>query len=291
MKKLLPLLLLCASFQLLYSQSKTKADKWSAETFSNLKFRNIGPALMSGRIADVAINPADESQWYVAVGSGGVWKTNNAGNTFTPIFDDGGASWQNMGLPNSEHISKIIVHPENSNVVWVASQGPLWSKGGERGIYKSVDGGKSWNRTLGNDQWTGATELVIDQTNPDILYAATWDRHRTVAAYMGGGPGSGLHKSIDGGSTWINLTHGLPTSNMGKIGLAISPQKPNVLYAAIELDQTKGAVYRSTNRGASWTKMSDAVSGATGPHYYQELYAILCQSAIDTILQNSSRRC
>ena len=316
MKKLLLFTALLCGTSILFSQSKSKKDNWSAENFSNLKFRNIGPALMSGRIADVAINPADESQWYIAVGSGGVWKTNNAGNTFTPIFDDedcystgcvtidpandqviwvgtgenvggrhasfgcgiyrsgdGGSTWKNMGLPNSEHISKIIVHPDNSNVIWVASQGPLWSKEGERGIYKSVDGGNSWKQTLGNNEWTGATELVIDHTNPSILYAATWDRHRTVAAYMGGGPGTGLHKSVDAGETWTKLSSGLPKSNLGKIGLAISPQKPNVLYAAIELDQTKGAVYKSTNSGASWTKMSDAVSGATGPHYYQELYA------------------
>lgn len=316
MKKLLLLtVLLCGTF-ILFSQSKTTKDNWSAENFSNLKFRNIGPALMSGRIADVAINPADESQWYVAVGSGGVWKTNNAGNTFTPIFDgedcystgcvtidpsndqviwvgtgenvggrhssfgcgvyrsgDGGSTWTNMGLLNSEHISKIIIHPSNSNIIWLASQGPLWSKGGERGIYKSVDGGKTWKRTLGNTDWTGATELVIDHTDPSVLYAATWDRHRTIAAYMGGGPGSGLHKSIDGGETWTKLTNGLPKSNMGKIGLTISPQKSNVLYAAVELDHRKGAVYKSTNSGVSWTKMSDTVSGGTGPHYYQELYA------------------
>ena len=316
MKKLLLLTaLLCGTF-ILFSQSKTTKDNWSAENFANLKFRNIGPALMSGRIADVAINPADESQWYVAVGSGGVWKTNNAGNTFTPIFDgedcystgcvtidpsndqviwvgtgenvggrhssfgcgvyrsgDGGSTWTNMGLLNSEHISKIIIHPSNSNIIWLASQGPLWSKGGERGIYKSVDGGKTWKRTLGNADWTGATELVIDHTDPSVLYAATWDRHRTIAAYMGGGPGSGLHKSIDGGETWTKLTNGLPKSNMGKIGLTISPQKSNVLYAAVELDQRNGAVYKSTNSGVSWTKMSDTVSGGTGPHYYQELYA------------------
>ncbi len=316
MKKLSLLVILLGIASYAFSQSKSKKDKWDSDNFSNLKFRNIGPALMSGRIADIAINPLDESQWYVAVGSGGVWKTNNSGNTFTPIFDgedcyatgcvtidpnndqviwvgtgenvggrhasfgcgvyrstDGGATWKNMGLPNSEHISKIIVHPTDSQVIWVASQGPLWSKGGERGVYKSVDGGQSWMRTLGNAEWTGVTELVIDPNDPSTLYAATWDRHRTVAAYMGGGPGSGLHKSTDGGDTWSELTNGLPESNMGKIGLAISPHRSNVLYAAIELDQRKGAVYKSTNNGASWTMMSNTVSGGTGPHYYQELYA------------------
>jgi photosystem II stability/assembly factor-like uncharacterized protein len=178
-----------------------------------------------------------------------------------------------MGLKNSEHISKIVVHPNNSDVVWVASQGPLWKKGGERGVYKTTNGGKNWKRVLGNSEWTGATDLMIDPNDPQILYAATWDRHRTVAAYMGGGPGSGIHRSTDGGETWEKLSNGLPKSNMGKIGLALSPQKSNVVYAAIELDRTQGGVYRSEDGGSSWSKMSDTVSGGTGPHYYQELYA------------------
>lgn len=297
------------------AQEKSE-DPFADANFTGLKLRSIGPAFMSGRIADIAIHPTKDNTWYVAVGSGGVWKTVNAGVTWTPIFDkqkvystgcvtvdaknpnivwvgtgenvggrhvsfgdgiykstDGGKSWNNMGLEASEHISEIIVHPENSDVVWVAVQGPLWSKGGQRGVFKTTDGGKNWKQVLGDKEWTGATDIAIDPRNPDRLYAATWQRHRTIAAYMGGGPGSGLHSSSDGGETWEKLTSGLPTSNMGKIGLAISPQKPDVLYAAIELDRTKGGVYRSTDRGATWKKMSDAVSGATGPHYYQELYA------------------
>ncbi|MFB3091329.1 MAG: glycosyl hydrolase, partial [Gammaproteobacteria bacterium] len=304
------------AFNALFAQENDKDTLFSDNTFSGLKLRSIGPALMSGRIADIAINPDDPSQWYVAVGSGGVWKTTNAGTTWKPIFDsqpsysigcvtldpqnplvvwvgtgenvggrhvgygdgiyrslDGGATWKNMGLKESHHISKIIVHPENPDMLWVAAQGPLWSKGGERGLYKTTDGGNNWEKVLGDDEWVGVTDILIDPRNPNILYAATWQRHRNVAAYMGGGPGSGIHSSDDGGTTWKKLTKGLPGSNMGKIGLAISSQNPDVLYAAIELDRRTGAVYRSENRGESWEKRSDAVSGATGPHYYQELYA------------------
>ena len=285
-------------------------------TFEGLKLRNIGPAFMSGRIADIAIHPENENTWYVAVGSGGVWKTVNSGTTWTPIFDkqvsysigcitidpnhphviwvgtgeniggrhagygdglykseDGGLTWKNMGLEASERISEIIIHPENSAVMWVASQGPMWSKGGERGLYKSTDGGATWKKTLGDNEWTGVTDIAVDPRNPDWMYAATWDRHRTVAAYMGGGPGTGIYRSTDGGETWTKLTNGLPKSNMGKIGLAISPQQPDIVYAAIELDRRTGGVFRSADRGTTWEKRSDAVAGATGPHYYQELYA------------------
>lgn len=296
----------------LYSQNTPISDS----TFSGLKFRGVGPAFMSGRIADIAIHPENENVWYIAVGSGGVWKTKNSGITWKSVFDkqkvystgcvtidpnqpttvwvgtgenvggrhisfgdgiykseDGGNSWKNMGLEHSEHISKIIVHPENSQIVYVAVQGPLWTSGGERGFFMTEDGGKTWIKTLGNEEWTGVTDIIMDPTNPKVIYAATWDRHRTVAAYMGGGPGTGLHKSTDGGKSWKKLKSGLPSGNLGKIGLAISPQKPNVLYAAIELDRRSGAVYRSENYGASWKKMSNTVSGATGPHYYQELFA------------------
>jgi len=288
----------------------------TAKAFKGLELRNIGPALMSGRIADIAIHPEDASGWYVAVGSGGVWKTVNAGTTWEPIFDgenvystgcialdptnpeivwvgtgenvggrhvgfgdgiyrssDGGGSWTKMGLEDSQHLSKIIIHPENSSILYVASQGPLWSPGGERGLFKTTDGGATWTNVLSAGEWTGVTDVVMDPRNPDVLYAATWQHHRTVAALVDGGPESGIHRSTDGGETWTRLTEGLPKGNMGKIGLAISPQKPDVLYAAIELDNSKGGVWRSTNRGATWEKRSDAVAGATGPHYYQELVA------------------
>jgi len=300
----------------MFSQKKTDNTVLTDKTFAGLKLRNVGPAFMSGRIADIAIHPKDNNTWYVAVGSGGVWKTTNSGTSWKPIFDDqasysigcvtfdpsnpqviwvgtgenvggrhvgygdgiyrsedAGSKWENMGLKTSCHISKIIIHPQNSSILWVATQGSQWSKGGQRGLYKSKDNGKHWKKVLGDNEWVGVTDIVMDPRDPNQLYAATWQRHRNVAAYMGGGPGTALYRSIDGGDTWEKLTKGLPKSNMGKIGLAISPQNPDVLYAVIELDRRTGGLYKSVNQGASWKKQSDAVSGATGPHYYQELYA------------------
>ncbi len=300
------------------SDSETDPGKslFTESTFSGFQLRSIGPAFMSGRIADIAIHPEDDNVWYIAVGSGGIWKTSNAGVTWDPVFDgqgsysvgcvaidpsnphrvwvgsgedvggrhagygdgiylseDGGKTWKNMGLKKSERISRILIHPENSDVIWVTAQGPLWTPGGERGLYKSTDGGITWNKKLGDEEYTGATDLVMDPRNPDILYAATWQRHRTIAAYMGGGPETALYKSTDGGESWEKMEKGLPKGNMGKIGLAISPINPDVVYAAIELDRRTGGIYRTEDRGASWKKMSDAVAGGTGPHYYQELYA------------------
>ena len=178
-----------------------------------------------------------------------------------------------MGLKESEHISEILIHPKNSNIIWVASQGPMWSSGGERGVYKSTDGGTTWSLILKSNKWTGATELVMDPQNPDRIYAVLWQRHRTVAAYMSGGPGTGIYRTDDGGDNWKKLSSGLPSSNMGKIGFDISKHDSDIVYAAIELDRRKGGVYKSVDRGETWTKQSDAVAGGTGPHYYQELYA------------------
>ena len=294
---------------------KKEKTKLSADTFSGIKLRNIGPALMSGRIADAAIDPIQPNTWYVAAGSGNVWKTVNAGTTWTPIFDkygsysvgcvtidpadhhviwvgtgenvggrhvgygdgvykslDGGKSFKNVGLKDSEHISRILVDPRNSDIVYVASQGPLWSPGGQRGLYKSRDGGQTWEQILSKGPYTGVTDVVFDPRNPDVLYAATHQRHRTVWALVNGGPESGIHKSVDGGKTWRQLKSGLPDADKGKIALAVSPIKPDVVYVSIELAGREGGFWRSENAGQSWSKMSDYISGGTGPHYYQEIY-------------------
>ncbi|XZE51725.1 VPS10 domain-containing protein [Planctomycetaceae bacterium SH139] len=287
-----------------------------SELLAGLKLRPLGPALMSGRIADIAVNPEQPNTWYVAAGSGNLWKTTNAGTTWTPIFEnydsysigcvtldpsnpnivwvgtgenvggrhvgfgdgvyvshDAGGSFKNLGLKESAHISKVLVHPEDSQVVLVAAQGPLWSKGGERGLYRTTDGGETWDQVLAAGPWTGCTDVVVDPENPETMYAALHQRHRTVAALLNTGPESGIYKSTDGGETWKELTNGLPGQDMGKISLAVSPQKSNIVYATVELPAQKGGTWRSVDYGASWKKVSDFVSGGTGPHYYQEIWA------------------
>ena len=292
--------------------TKAKIEPGWLNVFS---WRSIGPALMSGRIADIAIDPQRPNTWYVAIGSGGVFKTENAGTTWQPIFDhygsysigcvaldpqhsttvwvgtgenvggrhigfgdgvyvstNGGKSFENRGLKDSGHISKIIVDPRDSQVVFVASQGHLWSGGGERGLFKTSDGGKTWRPVLTGGEYTGVTDLVMDPTNPDVLFAAKHQRQRTVWALLNTGPESGILKSTDGGETWRELKTGLPSEHLGKIGLGISAQDARIIYATIETPNRQGGFYRSTDGGESWTKMSDFVSGGTGPHYYQEIY-------------------
>ena len=294
-------------------QKKDKSQPLDEISVSGLKWRSVGPALTSGRISDIAVNPDNQFEYYVAVSSGGVWKTTNAGLEYTPVFDgegsysigcvtidpnnsnvvwvgsgennnqrsvaygdgiyksnDGGKSWKNMGLKNSEHIGKIIVHPNNSDVVYVAAIGPLWNKGGDRGLYMTKDGGKTWSNILSVDEHTGVNDIVMDPRNPDIIYASTHQRRRHVYTYVGGGPGSGLYKTTNGGSSWNKINKGLPKVEMGRIGLTISPADPEVIYAIVEASEKKGGFYKSINRGASWEKQSSRV---TSGNYYQEIIA------------------
>ena len=286
------------------------------EAVGGLALRGIGPALMGGRIADIAVHPDDPSAWYVAAGSGGLWKTLNAGTSWTPVFDDqpsysigavaldpsdpdvvwvgtgenvsgrhvawgdgvyrsmdGGASWQRMGLEASEHLGKILVDPRDGAVVFAAAEGPLWSAGGQRGLYKSEDRGATWRAVLQVDDDTGVTDVEFDPSDPDVMYAATYQRRRSVWALLAGGPGSGVHKSTDGGETWRRMERGLPEGDMGKIGLAVSGAAPHVVYATIEAAPDEAGFYRSIDRGESWERRNSYISGGTGPHYYQEIEA------------------
>ena len=291
-------------------KSEVKEDKLS---LSGLRFREVGPALTSGRISDFAVNPENRAEYYIAVSSGGVWKTTNAGTSYTPIFDsqgsysigcvtmdpnnhqtiwvgtgennnqrsvaygdgiykslDGGKTWNKMGLENSEHIGKIIVHPDNSDVVYVAAIGPLWSAGGERGVYKTTDGGKTWNAVLTIDKHTGVNDLVMDPRNPDIMYASAFQRRRQVFTYISGGPKSGMYKTTDGGDNWKEINSGLPSVDIGRIGLAISPANPDKIYAIVEATLGKGGFFVSTKQGENWDKMSDY---STSGNYYSEIVA------------------
>jgi hypothetical protein len=297
---------------LLLIQPAAGNDTPSESDLAGLRFRNIGPAFCSGRITDFAVNPDRPSAYYVATASGGLWKTVNAGTTWSPIFDrqgsysigcvtmdpsnhhvvwvgtgennsqrsvsfgdgvyrsrDGGKSFQHMGLKDSEHIGRIVVHPENSNIVYVAAQGPLWNSGGDRGLYKTIDGGDTWERILQISDDTGINEVHMDPRDPDTLYASAYQRRRHVWTLLNGGPESGLHKSTDGGHTWRKLSSGIPGVDLGRIGLAIAPANPDVLYAIVEAAEGKSGVFRSTDRGETWSKRSSYLSSS--PQYYNEL--------------------
>ncbi|MGB5316613.1 MAG: glycosyl hydrolase, partial [Robiginitalea sp.] len=303
----------CVLFGLrLCAQTK---DAPSLETVAAaLEFREIGPAVMGGRIADIVVNPDNNNIWYVAVGSGGVWKTTNRGTTWEPVFDaqasysigsvalspqnpevvwvgtgenvsgrhvgwgdgvyrstDGGRTWENKGLQQSEHIGRILIDPRNSDVIFVAAEGPLWNSGGERGLYRSQDGGATWELVLEIDADTGVTDVEFDPSNPDILYAAAYQRRRHVWSLLAGGPNSGIYKSTDNGTTWRQVHSGLPEGDMGKIGLAVTPADPDLVYATIEAAEGEKGFYRSTNKGESWERRNGYTSGGTGPHYYQEI--------------------
>jgi len=279
---------------------------------SGLKWRSIGPAFASGRIADFAVNPRNHSEWYVAVASGHIWKTVNNGTTFEPVFDnygaysigclaidptnpfviwagtgennhqralgygngvyrsiDGGASWSNMGLKESRQIGQIAINPRDPDVVYVAAEGSVWGPGGDRGLYKTTDGGKNWTRVLEISENTGVNNVVLDPRDPDVVYATSEQRRRHVHTKIGGGPESAVYKSTDAGATWEKIMNGLPSGHIGGMGLAISPVNPDILYLIAEAAGESGGFFRSINRGASWEKMSDHSSSG---QYYNEIF-------------------
>lgn len=227
-------------------------------------FDNYG----SYSIACVELAPSNPNTIWVGTGENNNQRSVGYGDGVYKSVD-GGKSFTNMGLKTSEHIGNIIIHPTNENIIWVAAYGPVWSAGGERGVYKSVDGGKTWERTLFVSDDTGISEIAIDPTNSEILYASAHQRRRHEWTYIGGGPESGMYKSNDGGKTWKEINSGLPKGKMGRIGIAVSPADANYIYTLIEGRDDSGGCYRSTNKGESWSKMSGYNSGG---NYYQEIF-------------------
>jgi photosystem II stability/assembly factor-like uncharacterized protein len=295
------------------AESPTPRDPMSTPTFNGLRLRSIGPAFTSGRISGFAVDPSNHTRYYVAVASGGVWKTTNAGTTWTPIFDneasysigaialdpknpltvwvgtgennsqrsvsygnglykseDGGRSWKNVGLKASERIGRIAVDPKDSNIVYVAAQGPLWGPGGERGLFKTTDGGKTWKNILNISEHTGVTDVVIDPNDPNTVYCASYQRRRHMWTLINGGPESAIYKSTDAGATWNKLRTGLPTVELGRVGLALSPVDSNVLYATVEAADRRGGIFRSSDRGGTWERRNEFDSTAM---YYSRIVA------------------
>jgi photosystem II stability/assembly factor-like uncharacterized protein len=283
------------------------APPLNADAVRGIALRSIGPGLVTGRIADIEIDPKNSNVWYVATAFGGLWKTVNRGVSFTPIFDDGpftlccvvvdpansntvwlgsgenhsqrsahfgdgvykstdaGRTWKRMGLETSEHIGKIVIDPRNANTVYVAAQGPLFSPGGERGLYRTTDGGATWSAILTISPNTGISDLVIDPKNPDIMIASAYQRRRHVGQAIGGGPEAGIFRSTNGGRNWSKITTGLPTGDMGRTGLAVeSRTNPTEFYAIVEAQSGQSGFYRSTDGGASWTRFGRNVPGQGG---------------------------
>src|SRR5713226_5754140 len=281
-------------------QQRKPADPMSAPTFAGLKLRSIGPAFTEGRVCSIAVDPTDHARYFIGAASGGVWKTVNAGITWTPVFDnegsysigaivldpknpltvwvgtgennsqrsvsygngvyrsdDGGKTWKNVGLKTSEHIGRIAIDPKDSNTVYVAAQGPLWGPGGDRGLFKTTDSGKTWKNLLNISENTGVTDVVIDRQNPETIYAASYQRRRHMFTLIDGGPESAIYKSTDAGATWNKVRAGLPTTEMGRIGLAVSPVDSNVVYATVEAGDRKGGIFRSNDRGGSWERRNE----------------------------------
>ncbi|MBA2708373.1 MAG: glycosyl hydrolase [Gemmatimonadaceae bacterium] len=216
-------------------------------------------------IGDIALAPTNPEIVWVGTGESNNQRSSSWGDGVYKS-ENGGRTWQNMGLRTSQHIGRIIVHPSNANVVFVAAVGPLWTSGGERGLFKTTDGGKTWRNVLRINEHTGVTDVIMDPTEPNTIYAASFQRQRKAYSFVGGGPGSAIHKSIDGGESWTKLTEGLPTGDIGRIGLDVSRSQPRTVYATMETKQAD--IYRSDDYGASWRKTG---TGSSFPWYMGQI--------------------
>ena len=287
----------------------------AGEIFGAMSARQIGPALMSGRISDMEGHPTNSKIIYAGTAGGGVWKSSNGGATFSSIFDDycqsigvvrldphdpdntiyvgtgevwtrnstsigdglfkstdGGGNWEKLPYENSERISSVIIHPEDQNTIYVGELGALWGDSDHRGVYKSTDGGTSWENILNIDATTGCSDLIMDPEDPNTLYAAFWEFRRTAWSFSSGGQQSALYKSTDGGKNWNKIHNGFPAGQLGRIAVAVAPSDANVVYAVIESekDEDKG-LYRSDNKGESWTKLNGNFELVVRPFYFSRI--------------------
>ncbi len=310
MKKILFLcLLLCGTLW-------TVAQKIDVATLKGIKARSIGPAGMSGRVTTIDVSLTGPEVIYVGTASGGVWKSESGGIDWDPIFDkekvqsigalavnpqnpseiwvgtgegnprnshnsglgifkslDGGKTWEHLGLEKTRLIHRIIIHRDNPNIVYVAALGSAWGPNPERGVFKTTDGGKTWKKVLYVDEGTGAADLIVDPQNPNKLFAAMWEYGRKPWTFNSGGPGSGIYRSYDGGENWTRISDedGLPKGELGRVGLAIAPSKPDVVYALIE-SKAEFALYRSTDGGHKWKKRGSGDNVGNRPFYYADIF-------------------
>jgi photosystem II stability/assembly factor-like uncharacterized protein len=269
------------------------------QAVEGLDFREIGPAVMGGRVSDFAVVESDPSSYYVGMASGGVWFTDSDGTSWTPVFDDqpcssigatavhpsdhnfvwvgtgepqnrqsspygcgifrsmdGGKTWLDLGLEETRHVGRIELHPSDPDIAYVAAVGDLFAPNEQRGVFRTSDGGASWERVLFVDEQTGAIDLAMHPTNPDVLYAAMYQRRRTPFGFNGGGPGSGIYRTRDGGASWERLDNGLPDGDLGRIGLDVYRGDGDLVYATVEAGDEQGGVYRTADGGASWERVS-----------------------------------
>jgi photosystem II stability/assembly factor-like uncharacterized protein len=315
MKKLLFTIVLSVGLLPIYSYAQDSKSINLKNLFGDLNARHIGPALMSGRINDLEVHPTNPRIIYAGTAGGGVWKSNDAGTTFNPIFDDycqsigavaidpnspdkviyvgtgetwtrnsvsvgdglyksidGGTNWKKIGFDNSERIANIIVNPNNSNEVYVAVLGALWSDSEERGVYKSNDAGKTWNKVLYVDQTTGCADLAMDPNNPNVLYASMWEFRRTGWSFNSGGDKSALYKSTDGGKNWNKIHNGFPEGKLGRLAIAVAPSDSNILYTIIEAEKdSKKGLYRSDDAGANWKQLNNDFGITVRPFYFSRI--------------------
>lgn len=283
--------------------------------FGDMKARQIGPALMSGRINDLELHPTDSRVVYAGAAGGGVWRSRNGGASFEPIFDDhvqsigviavdpvqpdktiwvgtgetwtrnsvstgdglfrsddGGTNWKKIGFENSERISSIEINPNNRNEVYVGVLGALWGDSKERGVYKTTDGGKTWEQILYVDEGTGCSDVIMDPNNPNVLYASMWEFRRTAWSFNSGGNNSALYKSTDAGKTWNKIHNGFPEGKLGRIAVAVAPSDSNIVYSVLETenDEDRG-IYRSDDGGKSWKGLNNDFGLVVRPFYFSRI--------------------